>query len=639
MSALGIEYKDPNHIKSPFRDDSNPSLSIFQHGNGWFFKDHGAGEHFKGDEIDFIRLYKNIGFKAALEEYQKLCGRFEHEDNTPYTGFRSQTNEEQFDWDKDLLDLTDAERHNFAVDRSYKTRLVDALHTAGLIGYSSKDNAISFPIQDSANGNYTGRHVWFKNRSPRFKTKGKAHPWWIGKSKAKQVHIFESQFDAFAFMQIMGWAETPDRFDDIAFLITRSASNTRRVQEYIRDEVSVYLHPQNDPQTEEGLTPAQKWTHSICKDLSRDNVYIVSCQREYKDMNDWLAGGATYDDVYAAISAAKPFKEDQGMAASGSGLPPIVNATTFIASPCIEPEQVIGGVLHKGGKLVIGGGSKGRKTWSLLQLACAVSTGGQWWGFNCHRGRALYVNFELADYAFHSRLRTIEEALTIAGRNNNLDVWNLRGHAADVKTVADMIKIHAGDRGYDMIVLDPIYKLLGDRDENSAGDMTDLMNTLESVAVEVNTAIVFGHHYAKGNTSEKFNVDRMSGSGVFARDPDAILNLGAHSEEDCYIVECTLRNFAPVDPFCLRWDFPLLDIDYDLDPTEHRQSTASRKRRWTFEEHIAPQIPSTGVSKTGLYFRTNEDSGITRTTFNRCFKEGLEANKVYEREDGVVLLK
>ena len=73
------------------------------------------------------------------------------------------------------------------------------------------------------------------------------------------------------------------------------------------------------------------------------------------------------------------------------------------------------------------------------------------------------------------------------------------------------------DGGYSLIVFDPIYKGLGDRDENKAGDIASLLNEIESLAVETGAAVAFGHHFSKGNQANKDSIDRIGGSGVFAR--------------------------------------------------------------------------------------------------------------------------
>ncbi len=57
----------------------------------------------------------------------------------------------------------------------------------------------------------------------------------------------------------------------------------------------------------------------------------------------------------------------------------IDNADTLLADESmVVPTELIEGVLHKGLKAVIGGSSKACKTWSLLDVAIFVSTGGRW---------------------------------------------------------------------------------------------------------------------------------------------------------------------------------------------------------------------------------------------------------------------
>jgi hypothetical protein len=118
------------------------------------------------------------------------------------------------------------------------------------------------------------------------------------------------------------------------------------------------------------------------------------------------------------------------------------------------------------------------------------------------------------------------------------------------------------------IVLDPLYKLLGEREENATHHMTAIMNTVESVAVDTEAAVAFGGHYSKGNQAEKDMLDRISGSGVFARDPDSIVTMTAHEQSGAFSVEMTLRNFAPQEPFVVRREHPLMAIDKNLDPAK-----------------------------------------------------------------------
>src|SRR5207244_10394065 len=93
---------------------------------------------------------------------------------------------------------------------------------------------------------------------------------------------------------------------------------------------------------------------------------------------------------------------------------------------------------------------------------------------------------------------------------------------------------------YVLIILDPIYKLLGSSEENKAGDTATLLNEVESLAVETGAAVAYGSHFSKGNQAQKESIDRVSGSGVYARDPDSIVNFTRHEKDDCYTVEATL---------------------------------------------------------------------------------------------------
>ena len=54
-------------------------------------------------------------------------------------------------------------------------------------------------------------------------------------------------------------------------------------------------------------------------------------------------------------------------------LPPMVSADELCSKPPPTPPGIIEGILHQGGKMALGGGSKSFKTWSLLQLSFCIS--------------------------------------------------------------------------------------------------------------------------------------------------------------------------------------------------------------------------------------------------------------------------
>ena len=55
--------------------------------------------------------------------------------------------------------------------------------------------------------------------------------------------------------------------------------------------------------------------------------------------------------------------------------------------------------------------------------------------------------------------------------------------------------------------------------------MANFCNQFDKVCTELGCATIYCHHHSKGAQGGKRSMDRASGSGVFARDPDALLDL------------------------------------------------------------------------------------------------------------------
>lgn len=265
-------------------------------------------------------------------------------------------------------------------------------------------------------------------------------------------------------------------------------------------------------------------------------------------------------------------------------LPPIQKASELIGKALPLPPEQIEGLLYRGSTMIYGGGSKTNKTFAMMDMAVSVATGTPWWDLKTAKGRVLYLDFELQQAFFRERLDKIANAKgTTVEALQNIDVWNLRGYAADLTDIVDQIIERIKDTTYALIVIDPIYKVMGDRDENSAGDINSLMNELDKLAVASGASIVVGHHFSKGNQAAKEAMDRISGSGVFGRAPDAIMIITKHEQDDVYTVETTLRNHKTIEPFCVQWSYPLMVRSLDHDP-------AKLKRPNTFQEKFRPEL-------------------------------------------------
>jgi AAA domain len=282
------------------------------------------------------------------------------------------------------------------------------------------------------------------------------------------------------------------------------------------------------------------------------------------------------DSAKAACEAAR-FALDTLATETSSGLPEIVDAAAFMDAPQETPPELIRGILHRGSKLALGGSSKAYKSWLLLDMAVSVGHGRPWLGLDTVQGKVLFINFEIQPYAWQKRITAVCSAKGIALAPGQIALWNLRGHAADFRQLIPKIIERARLEGFALIIFDPAYKIYGATDENAAGDVAALLNSLERLAVQTGAAVCYGCHFAKGNASGKEAIDRISGSGVFARDPDSLLIFTKHDEPDAFTVDPILRNFAPVQPFVVRWHFPLFEFADDLDPSKLKQAVGKKK--------------------------------------------------------------
>lgn len=192
--------------------------------------------------------------------------------------------------------------------------------------------------------------------------------------------------------------------------------------------------------------------------------------------------------------------------------------------PDLAPE-LIGGVLRQGHKMLLAGSSKAGKSFALIELCIAIAEGRSWMGFDCAQGRIMYVNLELDRASCLHRFRDVYEGLDIVPAHlKNIDIWNLRGKGKPMNELTPALIRRAIRTRPIAIVIDPIYKVITG-DENSADEMAKFCNQFDKIADALGSSVIYCHHHSKGSQGQKRSMDRASGSGVFARDPDALLDV------------------------------------------------------------------------------------------------------------------
>lgn len=261
--------------------------------------------------------------------------------------------------------------------------------------------------------------------------------------------------------------------------------------------------------------------------------------------------------------------------------------------------ELIEGIIRQGRKMILTGASKAGKSFLLIELAIKIAMGGRWLGHLCTKSKVLYINFELSKDSFTDRLREICANLEMdpAELSGMFDTLTLRGMAKPFKELIPSIKHKIKKGEYKVLILDPIYKtLLGD--ENDAKVVSEFCNALDNVSATTGCTVIFCHHHNKSAGENTAVQNRSSGSGVFARDPDAIVDLLEISPFDSdgvalevtvpeneevelhdyafYMrMEAALREFKPIEPIELVFNYP---VHYVVKGLEHARGASGINR-------------------------------------------------------------
>lgn len=312
-------------------------------------------------------------------------------------------------------------------------------------------------------------------------------------------------------------------------------------------------------------------------------------KENYKEWEEWIA--SVNDDL----------PEPEELDALWDNMPDL-------APPLIE------GILREGHKMLIAGPSKAGKSFALIQLCISIAEGKPWFGFDCTQGKVLYVNLELDRASCLHRFKDVYEALEQQPTNiGNISIWNLRGKSLPMDQLAPKLIRRAQKRNYKAIIIDPIYKVITG-DENSADQMANFCNQFDKVCTELKCAVIYCHHHSKGSQTGKRSMDRASGSGVFARDPDALLdlleleleNMNEDKLQDAPIdtnqctawrMEGTLREYPKFKPVDLWFDYPIHKVDTNgflamaqFDSPQQKGANVINKRKKAAKEKKKEQI-------------------------------------------------
>jgi hypothetical protein len=317
----------------------------------------------------------------------------------------------------------------------------------------------------------------------------------------------------------------------------------------------------------------------------------------------------------------------------GQGWNPISAAQSNAVPPQV-PQELIAGMLYEGGTMMMSGASKSMKTYTMIALGLSVASGGDWMGRKCTQRTVVYLNLELQPFAMAKRVKEIAYAMGIDPPDNFLAV-NLRGQLINIDAVEANLSKLFKDYNPGLVIVDPHYKISAASgvEENSNDAQGLLLYRLENAVCRKGAALMIAHHFSKGDKSNSKAIDRAAGGGALARWPDVIMTLTEHEEEKCCAAEFSLRNFSPIEPFVLRWQYPVWHLASGVDPSKLKKAGRPVKHA---TDSLLTLMGSSGMMKKELADAAIE-KGWGKTRAYDSINKLISENRI--RESGGLIYK
>jgi len=511
--------------KCPAHDDGTPSLSISTGTDGRILLHCHAG-------CTTDAVCEALGIKLAdlMPEHTRGNGKAQWQRPAP-----------AFSWATCSRAFNEGEAAKLAEWRGYRPEFVGWLREQNMIGLQAR--CVAFPVHGEG-GAVIGCHYRLPTGSWRYAPAGvKTRPLVLGDlASAREVWTFESPWDALAVADRLGWHD-PGNALEAALVATRGASNGKLVAGLLRPDAIVTAWPQNDQ-------PGRKWLADVAR-FAGGPVRAVALPNEHKDANDWTQGGATAEDLRAAmefasivdVNPAAPEAEatalDQPEAVSLGK--PLAELRT--RQPGDDSELLRHGYLCRGAGLLLVGPTGIGKSSLALQTALCWGLGREAFGIVPTRPlRSLLVQAEnspedlaeVRDGVLRGLGFSPEQAATATGAIVVLSEDSRTG-----PVFFDLLSAALEAHRPDLLWLDPLLAYLGGDVSKQEICTTFLRNHLNPLLHQFGCAVIIVHHVNKPAANAKSKPDWRagdlaylgSGSAELANWPRAVLamrNIGSH---------------------------------------------------------------------------------------------------------------
>ncbi len=474
MYRLGLGEHAKKSARCPFHDDAQNSFSVWQNNGAWFWKCFvGCG---KGDKINFLESHKSISRSDATKLFLEMAGV---NGCAPQPTKRSETSSNTaFNWHACVEAVNEKHLERLAKWRGYSIEFCSWLKRSRLVGLY--DNCIAFPVHDRS-GNVVAVHYRLKDGSWRYYPVGaKVGPLVIGELVAGEpVHVFESQWDAFAFLDVSG--------ERSGVVVTRGASNGSLAAGLIPESSTAYVWTQND-------AAGDKWQRDVCVN-TKATVKRVKIPAPHKDLNDWTRAGATADDLLKAIMNAEVIREAEKSWIDALN-ESVVTSSELRDLELVPRKKLLGDWFCEGDLGFIFAFRGVGKTWLALTIAQALSTGGKLGDWQARAPvKVLYVDGEMPPDLMRNRCAGLEAINVNLEFLNHEILFERTGKVLNITNpdVQRAITQRCVNSSTKVLILDNLSTLASGMRENEA-DSWELVNPWLLELRRRKIAVVIVHH-------------------------------------------------------------------------------------------------------------------------------------------------
>ena len=122
------------------------------------------------------------------------------------------------------------------------------------------------------------------------------------------------------------------------------------------------------------------------------------------------------------------------------------------------------------------------------------------------------------------------------------------------------------------------------------------------------------------------------------REPDAIIDLVSHEDDDCYVVDTTARNFAKPAKVVVRCEFPNFIPVEDSDPEALKKPGGSAKKLTEANVIDMCRTVPLGIKKSNLVNMLAETYNVSKPTARNRIDEMTKNDKVCENDKMITIV-